>query len=676
MPISTDTIQCPQQQQQQPQQEKRKHSQDERALSCSVEDVSSLPPTQAQQQHQPRYEPMMFEGGAPFILSPMPVDLSYFGAVSPLGVRGPMPMGFMPGPMSPGGRTSLSERSIHGGADTGSPTTGAAPSRPMTGEEMAELQTFFKEGPERASRNLAVKKVGDMRGASSKHILRTTGEAIHCVLWEGRHYLTSYDIIKALKVLVVDDGQGRLYSTDIDINGKKFEENVFSVLRQLKVGVNCRLEEARSDLLDWLCRHDCIRTQKKQKVFYWQDVNVPLMAREIRSRCLRLGTAGRSFMGPGALGAGQEMSPMDMMLMHQHQQNMMQQQQNNMVPLLPAGAPGQQAFPFHQPMPFYMPLMPAPSMHYAQPQQQMPQMGQMAQQLAQMQQQMPMQEMPRLSPLSIPLEQKDSAEQQHQMQQHQIMQHQMQQYEEMLQPASPEQEQAAESMYMTPEDEQMLLGSINTTDLLNFFDPVPATQSAGQSPTCSSTTTMASQHHHHHQHHSYDHSQHSQEPASVYVNPARFAFGGEMAYESFSHPYGGTDPSIHSPPSRKYVCSFGTCGRHFKRLEHLKRHFRTHTGEKPYECPVKGCGKRFSRSDNLSQHAKIHEREGLNVASLFQMPMGMGMHRQQQQMMQQQGMSGQEAMLYACSQGQQQQQQVVDYQSLAESFINLEHFAA
>lgn len=57
---------------------------------------------------------------------------------------------------------------------------------------------------------------------------------------------------------------------------------------------------------------------------------------------------------------------------------------------------------------------------------------------------------------------------------------------------------------------------------------------------------------------------------------------------------------------RMFQCPLDTCGRLFKRLEHLKRHVRTHTQERPYACTR--CGKRFSRSDNLTQHIKIHDK--------------------------------------------------------------------
>jgi transcription factor STE12 len=64
------------------------------------------------------------------------------------------------------------------------------------------------------------------------------------------------------------------------------------------------------------------------------------------------------------------------------------------------------------------------------------------------------------------------------------------------------------------------------------------------------------------------------------------------------------------PPSvgkiKAFICPLLSCGRMFKQMEHLKRHLRTHTMERPYACPQ--CKKRFSRSDNLNQHLHTHSR--------------------------------------------------------------------
>ncbi|KAI9716637.1 MAG: hypothetical protein M1828_007615 [Chrysothrix sp. TS-e1954] len=69
-------------------------------------------------------------------------------------------------------------------------------------------------------------------------------------------------------------------------------------------------------------------------------------------------------------------------------------------------------------------------------------------------------------------------------------------------------------------------------------------------------------------------------------------------------PLGSNDfPPPKTDKPRPHVC--GTCGRSFARLEHLKRHERSHTKEKPFECPE--CTRCFARRDLLLRHQqKLH----------------------------------------------------------------------
>ncbi|CAO3703786.1 unnamed protein product [Rhizopus stolonifer] len=64
-----------------------------------------------------------------------------------------------------------------------------------------------------------------------------------------------------------------------------------------------------------------------------------------------------------------------------------------------------------------------------------------------------------------------------------------------------------------------------------------------------------------------------------------------------------------SAPKQFRCTGYGQCNMVFTRSEHLARHERKHTGEKPYKCVVENCGRMFSRFDNMMQHTQTHERK-------------------------------------------------------------------
>ncbi|KAI7867944.1 hypothetical protein BDF14DRAFT_1725485 [Spinellus fusiger] len=63
-----------------------------------------------------------------------------------------------------------------------------------------------------------------------------------------------------------------------------------------------------------------------------------------------------------------------------------------------------------------------------------------------------------------------------------------------------------------------------------------------------------------------------------------------------------------STGQKTFQCQgYGTCTMSFSRSEHLARHIRKHTGEKPFSCIVPDCNRRFSRYDNMMQHTHTHD---------------------------------------------------------------------
>lgn len=56
----------------------------------------------------------------------------------------------------------------------------------------------------------------------------------------------------------------------------------------------------------------------------------------------------------------------------------------------------------------------------------------------------------------------------------------------------------------------------------------------------------------------------------------------------------------------QFVCKMPGCYKRFKRMEHSKRHYVSHTGAIVARCSLPQCGKGFTRNDNFIAHMKTH----------------------------------------------------------------------
>lgn len=103
---------------------------------------------------------------------------------------------------------------------------------------------------------------------------------VSCVYWNNLYFITGTDIVRCIAYKMAHIGRQI-------VDRKKFEEGIFSDLRALKCGTHAVLENSRSSFLKFLHRNQCLRTQKKQKVFFWFSVPHSKLFSDVLERDLK-----------------------------------------------------------------------------------------------------------------------------------------------------------------------------------------------------------------------------------------------------------------------------------------------------------------------------------------------------------------------------------------------------
>ncbi|KAI7878780.1 STE-domain-containing protein [Lichtheimia hyalospora FSU 10163] len=395
----------------------------------------------------------------------------------------------------------------------------------------------------------------DPEQAVKSFALPTTGESVSCVFWNNLFHITGTDIVRCLVF--------RFHAFGRPVcNLKKFEEGVFSDLRNLKPGSDACLEDPKSEFLDMLYKNNCIRTQKKQKVFYWFSVPhdrlfLDALERDLKREKMGIEPTSQAVADPATLLSldtthelfdqlRKSMALSAAATAHALEDDQQEKSTNGFnlqvtvhdedlssdIGRLDLEPPPPQPCRLRNPKAIFgMVSLFEGSASYKQR---------------------------RRRAASLSSTTTSTA----------------------LVTSNHATETARRHRSTSNPDPDIPLSSA-IDDIA--FSGCP---SASSSPLSSSMSTP------------------SNSNVSTPRNTIMLSTSSYNALASATNALASLGDDAAS--ERTYTCPLGSCGRYFRRLEHLKRHLRTHTMERPYLCHQ--CGKRFSRSDNLAQHRKTHDR--------------------------------------------------------------------